>query len=100
MCIRDRAHVYFNIVFFVVLVSLLAQGWTIPLLALPLAVPAGWRLPDGTAPALWTLVVLAVTVGLPFLALSTASPTFQRWFSLSGHRHAADPYFLLSLIHI
>lgn len=66
----------------------------VPLLALPLAVPAGWRLPDGTAPALWTLVVLAVTVGLPFLALSTASPTFQRWFSLSGHRHAADPYFL------
>lgn len=66
----------------------------VPLLALPLAVPAGWRLPDGTAPALWTLLVLAVTVGLPFLALSTASPTFQRWFSLSGHRHAADPYFL------
>ena len=66
----------------------------IPLLALPLAVPEGWRLPIGTAPALWTLLVLAITVGLPFLALSTASPTFQRWFSLSGHRHAADPYFL------
>ena len=66
----------------------------LPLLALPIAVPAGWRLPDGTAPAPWTLLVLAVTVGLPFLALSTASPTFQRWFSLSGHRHAADPYFL------
>ncbi|MET0489346.1 MAG: hypothetical protein ABW143_03845, partial [Acidimicrobiales bacterium] len=66
----------------------------IPLLALPLAVPDRWRLPIGTAPALWTLLVLAITVGLPFLALSTASPTFQRWFSLSGHRHAADPYFL------
>ena len=53
--------------------------------------PTGWRLPIGTAPALWTLLVLAITVGLPFLALSTASPTFQRWFSLSGHRHAARP---------
>ena len=28
-----QAHVYFNIVFFVVLVSLIGQGWTIPLLA-------------------------------------------------------------------
>ncbi len=67
---------------------------TLPLVALPLAVPGGWRLPPGTAPALWTLMVLAVIVGLPFLALSTASPTFQRWFSLTGHRHAGDPYFL------
>ncbi len=66
----------------------------LPLLVLPLAVPAGWALPDGTAPALWTLLVLGVVVGLPFLALSTASPTFQRWFSLTGHRHADDPYFL------
>ena len=66
----------------------------LPLLVLPLAVPAGWALPDGTAPALWTLLVLGVVVGLPFLALSTASPTFQRWFSMTGHRHADDPYFL------
>ena len=66
----------------------------LPVLALPLAVPAGWVLPEGTAPALWTLLVLGVVVGLPFLALSTASPTFQRWFSLTGHRHAHDPYFL------
>ncbi len=66
----------------------------VPLLVLPVAVPAGWRLPDGTAPALWTLLVLAVTVGLPFLALSTASPTFQRWFSMTGHPNADDPYFL------
>src|SRR5262245_38064952 len=67
---------------------------TLPLVALPLAIPGGWRLPDGTAPALWTLLLLAVVVGLPFLALSTASPTFQRWFSQTGHRHADDPYFL------
>src|SRR5262245_51662327 len=67
---------------------------TLPLVALPLAIPGGWRLPDGTAPALWTLLLLAVVVGLPFLALSTASSTFQRWFSQTGHRHADDPYFL------
>src|SRR5690349_13451730 len=45
---------------------------SLPLVALPLAVPGGWSLPEGTAPALWTLLVLAVVVGLPFLALSTA----------------------------
>jgi hypothetical protein len=66
----------------------------LPLLVLPLAVPSGWRLPQDTAPALWTLLVLTVIVGLPFLALATASPTFQRWFSMTGHPRAHDPYFL------
>jgi hypothetical protein len=66
----------------------------VPLALLPVAVPAGWRPPEDLAPALWTLVVLTVAVGAPFLAVATASPTLQRWFSATGHPHADDPYFL------
>ncbi len=73
----------------VVQVSLLA----LPLLILPVAVPDGWSLVDRD-PVLATLAVLAVMVGLPFFALSTSSPTLQRWFSLTDHPSAADPYFL------
>lgn len=64
-----------------------------PVLVLPLAVPDGWTL-DADRAVLGTLAVLAVMVGLPFLALSTASPTLQRWFADTGHPAADDPYFL------
>ncbi len=65
----------------------------LPLLVLPLGVPDGWDLTSGS-PVLGALAVLTVMVGLPFLALSTASPTLQRWFSMTDHPDAADPYFL------
>jgi hypothetical protein len=39
-------------------------------------------------------MLLSVTVGLPFLVLSTTSPLIQYWFSRTGHAHANDPYFL------
>jgi hypothetical protein len=39
-------------------------------------------------------LLLSVTVGLPFLVLSTTSPLIQHWFSRTGHAHAQDPYFL------
>jgi hypothetical protein len=66
----------------------------LPLLVLPIHLPSGWRPPDGLAPAAWTTVALAALVGLPFVALATTSPTLQRWFSLTTHPHAHDPYFL------
>ena len=66
----------------------------VPLALLPVAVPAGWEPPTGMAPALWTLFALAVAVGAPFFVLSTSSPTLQRWFSVTDHPAAHDPYFL------
>lgn len=66
----------------------------LPLLVLPLAVPGDWTLDEGTNPIFATLGVLAVMVGLPFLALATSSPTLQRWFAATNHPNAADPYFL------
>lgn len=66
----------------------------LPLLVLPVAVDDGWRLPAETPPMVWVFAVLALVVGLPFFALSTSSPTLQRWFAATDHPAAGDPYFL------
>ena len=66
----------------------------LPLLMLPIAVPAGWTPPDQPNPAWWVLLLLSVVIGPPFFLLSTTAPLLQRWFSWSGHPRAGDPYFL------
>ncbi|QJE98607.1 fused MFS/spermidine synthase [Luteolibacter luteus] len=63
-------------------------------LALPLAIPRGWQPPTEINPVPWLLGMLAYAIGAPFFAISTTSPLLQRWFSMTGHRDAADPYFL------
>jgi hypothetical protein len=65
-----------------------------PLLVLPIHLIPGWNPPTTGSPALWLVLLLSVTVGLPFLVLSTTSPLIQHWFSRTGHAHAQDPYFL------
>src|ERR1700712_3081171 len=45
----------------------------LPAIVLPLRVP-DWAAPGDHAPLPWLLLVLAVMVGLPFLALSVAGP--------------------------
>ncbi|MDH3470339.1 MAG: fused MFS/spermidine synthase [Acidimicrobiia bacterium] len=62
-------------------------------LTLPVALPAAWT-PDNSAPILWVLSALVLAVGLPFFALSTASPVLQRWYSHTTQPKAGDPYFL------
>ena len=71
-----------------VLLPLLIAG------VLPLHLPADWQPPADSNPVLWIMVMLLAAVGLPFFALSSTTPIMQRWFAHSGHRHAADPYFL------
>ena len=66
----------------------------IALLALPIAIPAGIDPPAGDRLVFWVLGLLVLVVGLPFFALSSASPLLQHWFSLTGHEQAPDPYFL------
>jgi hypothetical protein len=63
-------------------------------LVLPIGLSSSWRPPVDGTPVWWLLGVLAATVGLPYLALSTLSPLVQRWFAGTGHRRAGDPYFL------
>lgn len=63
------------------------------ILALPIALPAGEPPVEGT-PIPWLLSALALAVGLPFLAVASAGPVLQRWFSATDHPAARDPYFL------
>ena len=72
----------------------------LPLLALPIAIPAGWSPPAGANPAPWLLALLFVAVGLPFFVVSASSPMLQTWFASTRHRAAADPYFLYAASNI
>jgi len=63
-------------------------------LVLPFGLPAYAADPPAGDAYLWLLGVLAVGVGAPFFALSGNAPLLQAWFARTGHRQAADPYFL------
>ncbi len=54
--------------------------------------PALRAIPDGTAPALATLLALATGVGVPYAVLTATSPLLQHWLARS--RSSADPYVL------
>ena len=56
--------------------------------------PAIRREPGTMPPIPWVLLTLLTSIGLPFFALAATGPTLQRWFSLTAHPSAADPYFL------
>jgi len=47
-------------------------------------------------PSGWLVATLAFSVGLPFLALSSNSPTLQAWFANTDHPDRENPYFLYS----
>jgi hypothetical protein len=53
-----------------------------------------WTPPLGSNPILPTLTLLLMVVGLPFLVVSTTAPLLQKWFALTDHPAAKDPYFL------
>jgi spermidine synthase len=66
----------------------------VALVALPLGVET-WPLRGGeTNPVLDVLLLLSVSVGLPFLVVSATAPLLQRWFTGTRHPAARDPYFL------
>ncbi len=60
----------------------------LPLAALPVALPDAAATPVGVEPVAWLLGVLALTVGAPFVALATTTPTLQGWLAAAG-RHGA-----------
>ncbi len=60
---------------------------------LPIGLSAGTQ-PAGHWPVLWLIGLLAASLGLPFFTLAATAPLLQSWFSRTGHRQGADPYFL------
>ncbi|HEY0607882.1 MAG TPA: hypothetical protein VGD58_33510, partial [Herpetosiphonaceae bacterium] len=72
----------------------------LPLLTLPIAVPAGWTPPTTTNPIPWLLLLLTVAIGLPYFVVSTSSPLLQSWFARTDHPSAHDPYFLYAASNV
>jgi hypothetical protein len=72
----------------------------ITLLALPIAIPAGWTPPAQQSPVSSLLMLLVVALGLPFLVISTTAPLAQRWFAGTDHPLARDPYFLYAASNV
>jgi len=68
------------------------------LATLPIAPSDGWK-PLGTEePISRILLVLATTVGLPYLLLASTSPLLQAWFARA--RPGADPYRLFAVSNL
>ncbi len=66
----------------------------LPVLTLPVALPAGF-VPDLLSGPVWPLLrVLVVVAVLPAVAMATTGPLMQAWYSRTGTRDAANPYFL------
>ncbi|MDZ7824422.1 MAG: hypothetical protein U5K75_10575 [Ahrensia sp.] len=68
--------------------------------ALPLSIPEGWTKAPDTGQSLWLIGLFALSVGLPFFAVSANGPLLQAWFARSEHKHAEDPYFLYGASNI
>lgn len=68
------------------------------LLALPI-IPSESGKPDGTGNPTWQiLILLTVTLGLPYFVLSSTGPLMQQWFNRTNPQ--ASPYRLYALSNI
>jgi hypothetical protein len=80
------------------------QGWVhLALLGVALCfipvIPSGAWKPDGAEdPVTGILLLLAATIGVPYLALSATGPLMQHWFSLS--QPGRSPYRLYALSNV
>ena len=66
----------------------------LPMIVLPVQIPTASLFSPLYHPVAWLVSVMAVSVGLPFIVLSTTAPMLQRWFAATRHASASDPYFL------
>ncbi len=67
---------------------------------LPPAIGEAWRAPPDSGQALYVFALYLAALGVPLFALSANSPLLQAWFARTGHRDAADPYFLYAASNV
>ncbi len=72
----------------------------VAVLALPLGIAEGWDRPPPENESIWLLGLFAVSIGLPFFALSANAPLLQAWFARGDHPRARDPYFLYAASNV
>jgi spermidine synthase len=70
------------------------------LLALPISIRTMGSPPTLGNPIAWLIQVLMLSLGIPFLLLSSTGPLVQQWFSAIRHSGSADPYFLYSASNV
>src|SRR5262245_3792134 len=66
----------------------------LPVAVLPLGISPALVRGGQASPVLDVLLVLSLSVGLPFFVVSATAPLLQTWFAHTGHPAARDPYFL------
>ena len=66
------------------------------LFSLPILPNARWQPPPGTDPTWNLFAILATSVGLPYLLLSSTSPLLQSWYARTSVRALPYRYFALS----
>lgn len=77
-------------------IVLLAVGF----IFLPPVIADAWRQPPESGQAQFVFLLYLAALGVPLFALSANSPLLQAWFARSGHRDAADPYFLYAASNV
>ncbi|HEX9392550.1 MAG TPA: fused MFS/spermidine synthase [Usitatibacteraceae bacterium] len=70
----------------------------VALLLLPIIPDVSWKPRGDEEPSLRILLLLSVTIGLPYFLLSTTSPLVQAWFARSYPQ--ASPYRLFALSNL
>jgi spermidine synthase len=69
-------------------------------IALPVGISHQWLSYGETHPIITVLIILLLSAGLPFFAVSASAPLLQKWFSATAHPSAKDPYFLYSASNV
>lgn len=85
---------YTHLLVLMAAVAALVAGATLSARHTPLPIVKSLAPSGDEYPFFATILVLTVAVALPFFVLSTSAPLLQKWFSLTGHPSARDPYFL------